>query len=134
MVDLEILTFSGMHYYLSNFYESPFKLWGLNFRTVEAAYQSGKNKHISERVFYQYLTPKEAISKSLFLKIRDDWEEVKESIMYEILYAKFSQNVILKGRLLATGTRLIKDDQKTVSKDSVDVGKLLMKVREELKK
>ena len=53
--------------------------------------------------------------------------------MYEILYAKFSQNDILKGRLLATGTRLIKDDHKNVSKDSVDVGKLLMKVREELK-
>ena len=46
MVDLEILTFSGMHYYLSNFYESPFKIWGLKFRSVRQHTNQVRKAHI----------------------------------------------------------------------------------------
>lgn len=51
--------------------------------------------------------------------------------MYEILYSKFSQNEVLLSKLLDTGTRLLADENEY--KDCVDVGKVLMQVREELK-
>lgn len=131
MVDINIDSFSGMHYYLSNTYEVPFTVWGLTFRSAEAAYQSSKTKNIAERYIFQYLSPKEAVSKGLLLRKSVDFDEVKEDLMYEILYSKFSQNEVLLSKLLDTGTRLIADEKEY--KDSVDVGKILMKVREELK-
>ena len=66
-----------------------------------------------------------------FQEMRLDFDEVKEDLMYEILYSKFSQNEVLLSKLLDTGTRLLADENEY--KDCVDVGKVLMQVREELK-
>ncbi len=39
--------------------------------------------------------------------LRKDWESVKETIMYDALYAKFSQNEDAKKVLLSTGDATI---------------------------
>lgn len=41
--------------------------------------------------------------EELKVELRPDWEKVKNSIMYEIVRAKFEQNIGLRDRLLAAG-------------------------------
>lgn len=39
------------------------------------------------------------------MKLRNDWEDVKDSYMYKICKAKFSQNSELRHKLLKTGEK-----------------------------
>ena len=46
-------------------------------------------------------------SKRLGRKVlmRSDWDQVKDKVMYDVCYAKFTQDPALKAKLLATGDR-----------------------------
>ena len=37
--------------------------------------------------------------------LRNDWEDVKDQVMYDVCYAKFTQDKNLKEKLLATGNK-----------------------------
>lgn len=39
--------------------------------------------------------------------IREDWEEIKDSIMYEVILAKFKQNIAIKQKLLNTKNAIL---------------------------
>lgn len=73
--------------------------------------------------------------------MRPDWEEVKYDVMYEIVKAKFIQNPDLKEKLLSTGDEYLVEgnhwgDRTWGQVNGVGknwLGKILMKVREELK-
>jgi ribA/ribD-fused uncharacterized protein len=73
--------------------------------------------------------------------LRKDWESVKDQVMYKVVLAKFKQDSQLKGILLGTGdAKLIEHtDRDSYWGDGGDgsgrnqLGKTLMKVREELK-
>ena len=75
------------------------------------------------------------------MQLRHDWEKVKFDIMYEICKAKFSQNAELKDKLLATGDEYLEEGNTwgdriwgTVNgKGQNNLGKILMRVREELR-
>lgn len=74
------------------------------------------------------------------VRLRADWDQVKDDIMYKALHAKFTQNAHLLEVLLGTGDKEIIEasprdaywgwgkDQKGVNM----LGKLLMKLRDEL--
>ena len=74
-------------------------------------------------------------------RLRGDWEEVKDNIMYEICKAKFTQNEDLKEKLLATGNDILEEgntwgDRVWGTVNGVGenrLGKILMRVREELR-
>ena len=88
-------------------------------------------------------TPKQAseIGRRRDLPLREDWEEVKDRVMYEIVRAKFRQNKLLKMLLLQTGTRTLvegnwwNDTYWGVCKGKGEnkLGQILMRVREELR-
>jgi len=75
------------------------------------------------------------------IKIREDWDEIKEDIMYKIVKMKFEQNYKLKELLLSTGDKIIRENSQRdsywgIGKDGKGLNKLgliLMKVREELR-
>ncbi|KAJ2991714.1 hypothetical protein HDV02_003509 [Globomyces sp. JEL0801] len=79
--------------------------------------------------------------RSRSLPLRTDWEEVKEDIMREALYAKFTQHEHLKGLLISTGDALLVEHTKNDRYwgDGGDgsgknrLGYLLMELRELLK-
>jgi ribA/ribD-fused uncharacterized protein len=89
-------------------------------------------------------TPKEAanLGRNRKFPFRKDWEEVKDDIMREALQAKFTQNKDLKRILLETGNAELVEHTANDNYwgDGGDgsgrniLGKLLMEVREELKK
>ena len=95
--------FDGEYAFLSNFYDCPVEYDGLKYKNSEAAFHAQKTLNKEKRKEFTTLNPSEAKKLGRKLKLRDDWEEVKTDIMYEICLAKFSQNPKLKEKLLATG-------------------------------
>ena len=134
--------FDGEYAFLSNFYYSPFMFQGRQYPTVEHFFQAHKAKTYED--FISVLvepTPKGAKQVGRKIKMREDWETVKDTIMLEGLRAKFSIKG-LREKLLATGDEeLIEGNYwhdtywgvcNGVGKNKL--GKMLMQVREEIRK
>lgn len=141
-----IEVFKDEYFFLSNFYPAEVKIFGRKWHTSEHAYQSQK----SDDKIYQDKIHK-AITASASKKIarqlersgkrKEDWDDIKYDIMYDVVLAKFKQNKKLRKALLATGkAKLIegnwwKDTTWGVC-DGIGknwLGKILMKVRKKLK-
>ena len=93
--------FFGKYRFLSNFYDAPVMYNDVMYANNEAAFQAQKcPKRAAE---FATLNPSEAKRLGRRVELRPDWEYMKESIMYEIVLAKFTQNDALRRSLLSTG-------------------------------
>lgn len=97
-----INSFTGQYAFLSNFFPCNFELDELQFQNAEAAFQSQKTESGLQQRTFQYLPPTKAKALGRKVVLREDWEQVKISIMYEVLWAKFTQNPNLARLLLNT--------------------------------
>ena len=120
-----ICYFTGKNKFLSNYYDQhDCKIdlgEGLTYKSAEAAFQGGKvyfptNKsrknpkspeHRLEKRFCDFDNPAAAKSLGRKIKMRPDWDEIKDDHMRRVIHAKFSQNEDLKQRLLATGDEIL---------------------------
>lgn len=135
-----IKEFKGDYHFLSNFYSMPVTFEGITYRNNEAAFQAMKCKDISKRIEFSDLNPSAAKKKGRRVELREDWEEVKTNIMYEIVKAKFYQSIVLKELLLQTGNTYLEEGNTwgdrvwgTVNGQGENrLGKILMEVRREL--
>lgn len=99
--------------YLSNWYPSTFKIGGIIFSSMEQymMYQKALCFHDAEIAREILSTDDVAQVKALGRMVSnyDDnhWNGVRQIIIYEGLYAKFSQNPELKQQLLQTGNSLL---------------------------
>ena len=100
----EIRSFRGDYWFLSNFYPCTITYDGFEFKSLEAAFQAAKCTDLIERAMYQQLQPAEAKKLGRKIALRDDWEDVKLSILTELVILKFVGNPELMGALLATGS------------------------------
>lgn len=92
--------FSGEYYFLSNFYPAQITYHGIRFKNNEAAFQAMKcPERMNE---FCNLAPSEAKRLGRRVKLREDWNQVKDQIMYEICKEKFSEHPWLAQRLVAT--------------------------------
>ena len=139
--------FDGEFVFLSNFYPSPITDGNLIFPTVEHMFQAAKTVNIKE---YKEIaaadTPGRAKRLGKTITLREDWEEVKDDIMYQALWLKFSIPT-LREMLLATGNeKLIEGNtwhDNTWGDCSCErckdikgqnrLGKMLMQIREEIR-
>ena len=137
----QIDRFRGAHQFLSNFYESPIEFEGMEYRTVEHAFQAAKTLDTAERSkIAAAASPTAAKRAGRRVTLRDGWDDQREDIMYLLLRRKFSQPD-LAAALLATGEAdLIEgndwgDRYWGVSKGSGQnrLGRLLMRIRDELR-
>lgn len=135
-----IKKFAGDYYFLSNFYNAPVTWDGITYQNNEAAFQSAKVIDKSMRKDFSFLDPSSAKKRGRQVQLRDDWEQVKFDIMYEICFAKFSQNNELKKKLLETGDEYLEEGNTwgdtiwgTVNgAGQNNLGKVLMRVREDI--
>ena len=97
-------SFVGEYSFLSNFYKVNFEFDGRLFHNSEAAFQAAKTFSGSERDLIAEMTPNEAKKMGRSVTLRRDWEEIKDLVMFNVCFAKFSQNPSLMRRLLDTGT------------------------------
>ncbi len=93
--------FRDEFFFLSNFYLADFIYKGIKFTSSESAFQAMK---CPERILeFAQLEPLKAKKLGREVLLRDDWNLVKEEIMFEVCYEKFTQNPPLKAKLIATG-------------------------------
>lgn len=102
-----ISEFRGKYYFLSNFYNSSVFYRGILYSNNEAAFQSMKCENINDRYKFKDLSASEAKRLGRTIKLRKGWEEIKEQEMYNICFAKFSQNPELHNQLMATGNSIL---------------------------
>ena len=114
---------------------------GLRFPSVEHAFQAAKSLDPNVRWQFQYCrSAGEAKQRGKMIKLRPDWEEVKIQVMTDLIRNKF-QSPQLKQRLLDTGYAHIEEGNNhgdrfwgTVKgQGQNELGKILMKVRDELR-
>ncbi len=137
----KISRFRGKYSFLSNFYPCFVEFEGIRYPSVEHPFQAAKTFDNDQRfAFCIVSTASDAKKLGRKLKLRNDWEAVKEDVMYECLKSKFS-NENLKEMLLQTGDAYIEEGNNhgdriwgTVNGQGQNkLGKLLMKIREEIK-
>ena len=95
----------------SNFHSAPFTLNGKTYETVEHFFQCKKfpaDIELQEKI-RRAKTPTGAkrAGRTQSPYFRQDWEEVKETVMLEGLRAKFTQNPQLADLLRSTGTAIL---------------------------
>lgn len=134
-------SFKGKYFFLSNFYESPVIYGGITYLNNEAAFQAQKTLNKKQRLKFAMLNPSQAKGMGRSISLRPDWEEIKINVMYEICKAKFTQNENLKRSLLNTGNAELIEGNNWGDKiwgqvngiGENNLGKILMRIREELK-
>ncbi len=133
----DITEFKGNNYYLSNYYERDIACFGFTFKNNEAAFQAMKCPERANE--FCNLDPAAAKRLGRQVKLRHDWEQVKEEVMYEVCRAKFTQHEDLKAKLLSTGSvQLIEGNDWSDTEWGVcngkgknKLGKILMQLRQE---
>jgi N-glycosidase YbiA len=129
----------------SNFSAHPFRLKNKIWKTSEHYFQAQKfagTQHEEELRLVDSPMVVARMGRSRQRPLRHDWEVVKDDIMREALRAKFTQNEDLKKILLETGDADLVEHTANDNYwgDGGDgsgknmLGKLLMELREELKK
>lgn len=137
-----IRQFRGDFFFLSNFYNCPVAYKQLTYTNNEAAFQAQKCVSDTERIQFTKLSPSEAKRLGRRVSLRKDWENVKVSIMEEVVRAKFTQNAELADKLLATGDAHLEEGNTwgdrvwgTVNGIGANqLGIILMKIRDEIGK
>ena len=135
---------SGKYGFLSNLYKHPIIMNGIEYKTSEHAYQSFKFKDPEVRN-WAIQCPKPHIiaclaHNLLVWDIVENWTRIKVDRMYEVLKIKF-YDPELKQKLIDTRDSILFENSKSDSfwgggKKGTGknmLGKLLMKVRRELK-
>lgn len=115
---------------------------GIEFDCVENAYQAAKFLNKTEQMAFAKMSPYE--TKSFWENnsgFRSDWEQIKLSIMEDLVWQKFFNSDILKQKLLATEDAVLEEGNdwndtfwgvcNGVGENHL--GKILMNVRNKLK-
>lgn len=101
---MDILQFQGEHRWLSNFWPCKVVFEGDVYNSIEAAYVAAKTTDLSIR---ERIRSMESIGKIKALgrtfRLRDNWEEIKCEVMWDLLQQKFAPESELGKRLLETG-------------------------------
>ena len=142
-----INSFSNEYQFLSNFYNAEVAHEGITYRSSEAAFQAAKTKDFRVRREFAELNPSQAKLKGRNIELREDWEEVKDDIMYQIVKDKFTRNSNLKSLLLKTNSSILIEGnwwhdnywgdchcEKCKDKEGKNtLGLILMRVRDEIR-
>lgn len=111
------------------------------YRSVEHAFQAAKSLDTKEQyLVWKTLSPYDAKKIGRKLTLRADWEDVKISIMEDLIHQKF-MNPDLRNKLLATGdAELVEGNNwndyfwgKVNGKGLNWLGKILMKERDSIR-
>lgn len=137
----KICGFFDEYRFLSNFEEGIVIYDGDKYPSSENAYQAAKTSNFDMKKRLQECTPSKSKKLSKDIEVRNDWEEVKLQVMENVVRDKFTRNLRLKLLLLKTGDKYLEETNYWNDRfwgvcDGVghnNLGKILMKIRKELK-
>jgi ribA/ribD-fused uncharacterized protein len=145
---MDVKGFFEENRWLSNFWLCPVPYNGVTYPSSENAFQAAKVDtqiipELKEWYQQQFLkaTPGQAKRLGLKVPMRKDWETAKFQVMEEVLRSKFTNNPELKEKLLSTGMGYLEETNNWHDTTwgvcngvgENNLGKLLMKIREELR-
>lgn len=91
IITLEINSFSGYNRFLSNFYISPVVYDNVKYPSSEHAYQAAKTTDLDyKEAIRKAATPAKAKQIGSCAPLIDNWINVRNEVMYEILVSKFA--------------------------------------------
>jgi len=133
--------FNGVHFYLSNFYICDIEMNGIIYPSIEHAFQAAKTDNmVSKEKIRKAATPglAKAIGNQVMLRV--DWGRVRLYIMEILVIEKFQYHPDLALKLKQTGdAELIEGNNwhdiywgVCNGMGQNHLGKILMKIREEL--
>ena len=140
LLDESILGFTGEYSFLSNFHPCNIVFEGKLYPTVEHAYQAAKSLNQETRdIIRKAADPNLAKRLGQSVVVRSDWNEVKISIMKELIRKKF-ENPFIRWRLKETNNRPLINENRwndrfwgVVNGEGENwLGKILEEVREEI--
>lgn len=134
-------SFTDKYAFLSNFAICTIEYEGRIFTSVESAFQSAKCLCSLDKDDFQHMSPREAKKRGRRVALRHDWEDVKFSIMEDLLRRKFSIPEFRELLLSTEDAILIEGNHWNDTIWGVcngvgenNLGKLLMKIRDEIRK
>lgn len=102
--------FRNEYDFLSNFYNCKITYEGITYKNAEAAFQAQKEDNKTNRIVYSFVDGKTAKKWGRKTKLRKNWEEIKDNLMYEIVKEKFLQNDELKIKLKNIKKEIIEEN------------------------
>ncbi|PWJ33116.1 NADAR family protein [Sediminitomix flava] len=128
----------------SNFALYPIKINGKVWSTSEHYFQAQKfeDKTYQEKIRKSASPMKAAeLGRSRKVRIKKNWDKIKDNVMYDVVLTKFTQYTELKELLLSTEDSILIEHTENDDywgdggdgKGKNRLGKILMKVREKLK-
>lgn len=137
--------FKDEYSFLSNFEPCQITYEGIAYLSTEAAFQAQKSSNKKVRNLFSRLNPSESKLLGRNIIVREDWDNIKFKIMFNICSIKFSQEPF-KSKLLETGDLYLQEgtywhDQiwgvcycpKHNGEGRNELGKILMKIRDSLR-
>lgn len=138
-----ITEFKYPYRWLSNFQMCQIEYEGVIYPSTEHAYQAAKTLDIKLRQAIAKLsTPGEAKKYANKIKLRDNWDKIKEQVMYDVCKYKFTMHPDLKAKLLSTNEEeLIEGNywgdtywgECPLGNGQNKLGKILMRIRNEIR-
>jgi ribA/ribD-fused uncharacterized protein len=133
--------FFGPYRFLSNYHPSAIEYEGLLYASTEAAYQAAKSTDDEVRKQFLGLAPNAAKKLGQKIQMREDWNSVKDEVMYQVIKFKFENNRILRKKLLDTEEKYLEETNYwndtywgvCEGKGQNQLGITLMRIRKELK-
>lgn len=134
--------FRGKYRFLSNFHPCNMEYEGIKYPSSEHAFQAAKtDKYDIRSIISELKTPAEAKQFGREIRLQRDWNNIRIGIMKNILRIKFSQRGF-RDSLLRTGEEELIEGNTWGDKfwgvcngeGSNHLGKLLMEIREEIRK
>ena len=141
--------FKGDYAFLSNFHPCKINFGGIIYPSVENAFQATKSVDPSLFKLFAHETPSKAKIRGNEIICRKDWNEIKVQLMKDLLELKF-KDTDLRGRLELTKELGLKEGNwwhdnfwgecncgkcdALHNADSNTLGRLLMELREEIRR
>lgn len=100
--------FTGEYAFLSNFADIPAAFAGTVYPTGEHAFQAAKSVHpqYREKVL-RAPTPSKAKLAGRSVQLRDNWDEIRFSVMAQVVADKFTRDATVGELLLGTGHQVL---------------------------
>lgn len=107
---VEIRGFQGEYRWLSNFWLTNVMLYGIQFGSVESAYQAAKtlDKDLQKKI--SDFCPADAKRIGKTIPMRPDWNDVKIDVMRFLLSQKFAPYTPMADKIIDTCDAVIIED------------------------
>lgn len=88
--------FEGEHHFLSNFYPCEILYGGITYPSTEHAFQAAKTPDMDDRrKIADCAHPNGAKKLGQKVKLRPDWDTVKDQVMLQLLLIKFADPILM---------------------------------------